>query len=165
MILRWVKATKEADEGRLFVLGHSWGGQVVVEFLRTVAQHGQSDQLRESAQLSSGGKGFASRVSISGAVVCNSPLDERSYAAKRRALHEALDAETRRAYEAMELQDLEDASEAGKLAYRTLIGENERTITGAMITWFVLDANGKLDKRLDVSIDQLLPDWTGSAQS
>lgn len=105
---------------RLCLLGHSWGGQVVLERL---FQKTESPPCRC-------------------AIISNAPLNERTYAARQAELFNALDEQVQAFLLQDEEQSANDASVSASI-YHKLVGSNERTITGEMAEW---DALGRLDK-------------------
>lgn len=102
---------------KVILLGHSWGGQVVLDFLLS----------RLDADL----------AALCGGIVSSAPLNEASYEAKQRRVRNAQDAEVRAFLEAEECGKISDGS-CGALVYGTLVGQSEADITGTMAGWSAL---------------------------
>ena len=99
------------------LLGHSWGGQIVLEYL-----------LKRNKQ--DGGSAVIS------AIISNSPLDEDTYEQKQQTLRSALDDATRQFLEHDERQQADDGS-VGSAIYTKLIGISETAVTGELKGWSV----------------------------
>jgi len=107
------------------LLGHSWGGQVVLEYC---ARHGGRD----------------SSIPIVSAIVSNSPLDESTYEQKQRNLRNLLADDVRQFLQEEELAQSVDGS-VGSAIYSKLIGLNEASITGEMKGWSILHRLGDIN--------------------
>jgi pimeloyl-ACP methyl ester carboxylesterase len=103
------------------VLGHSWGGQIVLEWLTTIIKT-DSDSVPP----------------IEFAIVSNAPLDEEHYQRHQQELRNRLDEDVRTFYEE---QDgiLAKETTVGARIYQKLIGDSEVCINGEMKGWSVLD--------------------------
>ena len=104
---------------KICLLGHSWGGQLVLEYI------------------------CRDKPSVSGAIVSNSPLDEAAYENKQRELRALLDEDVRRFLKEDEVAHAADGS-VGSAIYSKLIGISEATITGEMRGWSILQRLGDL---------------------
>ena len=102
------------------VLGHSWGGQILLELL--LSFNGDHDTIRSL---------------ITCAIVSNTALDMKIHEQKQQQMREALDEETRQFYEQDEEQFSAECS-IGFLIYQKLIGKSETHITGEMKGWEVI---------------------------
>lgn len=107
----------QSGRRKLVLLGHSWGGQVVLEWL-----------LRGSKNST-----HSDHVAPAGCVVTNAPLDQRSYEARQRELRQALDPEISAFLEE------EEEKAPDSVAYATLVGKSETQITGSMEGWSALE--------------------------
>lgn len=118
--------SKRHSSSKICLLGHSWGGQIVLELL---LEETFKQELQEM---------------VTWAVVSNTPLDEQSYQSKQIYMRSQLDALTRQYYEEEEAAKLLDGS-IGSLIYRRLIGESETCISGEMKNWSVLTPPRRLE--------------------
>jgi len=120
-VLTWA-AAEERDWGNrsppLFVLGHSFGGQVVLELLMS--------------------GGVEAVGLLHGAVVSNSPLDETAYAQRHQVHRAGLPSDLREFIARDEEEALGNGS-IGSLVYRTLVGESESEVTGSMRGWSAIN--------------------------
>jgi pimeloyl-ACP methyl ester carboxylesterase len=98
------------------VLGHSWGGQVLLQWL---LNEGDS-------------------VPIGFSIVSNSPLDEQHYEQHQRDLRNRLDEDVRAFYEEQDDILAKDTT-IGSCIYQKLIGGSELHISGEMKGWSILD--------------------------
>jgi pimeloyl-ACP methyl ester carboxylesterase len=114
-VVSW--ASKSAGGRSVALLGHSWGGQIVLELLLT----------RTPAEL----------AAVRCGIVVSAPLDESTYAARQQQIRDALDPATRAFLAEDERSRIADGS-SGALAYRTLIGESDAAVTGFMQGWAAL---------------------------
>jgi pimeloyl-ACP methyl ester carboxylesterase len=108
-VLAHVRSVSTKPSKPIVLLGYSWGGQVVLEYIRRNHHDGI----------------------VHGAIVSNAPLDEPSYAAHQLDIRQGLDESLRQYLEREEEQ-------TDNIAYKTLIGTSESNITGSMRDWSVL---------------------------
>ena len=106
----------DTTKTKICLLGHSWGGQVVLEYLlhTNVSPH------------------------VHGAIISNAPLDESSYEQRQQYLRSQLDKVTQQFVQADELSVSQDGS-VGAQIYQKLIGTSETSITGDMKGWSLLE--------------------------
>jgi len=104
------------------ILGHSWGGQILLEFLLS------SKPIEPSV--------------ICG-IVSNTALNMHSYEQKQKDLRASLEEATRQYYEQEEEKMSADKS-VNSLIYKNLIGIADTQITGKMKGWEVLTRLSKL---------------------
>jgi pimeloyl-ACP methyl ester carboxylesterase len=109
-------------EKHICLLGHSWGGQIVLEFL--FAENGNNDTTVISSH-------------VKGAIISNAPLDTETYEKKQQELREQLDASTRQFLEDDEMEQANDGS-IGSLIYQTLVGISDTHIVGELKGWSVM---------------------------
>ena len=98
---------------RVVLFGHSFGGQIAMEWLCTVYTE-----------------------NVIGLIISNAPLDEVSYAAKQMQLRQKEVPEMQKFYEDDE-NDLLSNGTIESLVYSTMIGQGESRITGSMRDWTV----------------------------
>lgn len=106
---------------RICLLGHSWGGQVALEYTTTRHQNIPPQ--------------------CAGVVISNAPLDEVAYEQKQRELRASLDPDVRQFLEQDEAAQAMDGS-VGSAIYSHLIGRSETDITGKMKGWSILHRLG-----------------------
>jgi pimeloyl-ACP methyl ester carboxylesterase len=99
---------------RICILGHSWGGQIVLELLLT--------------QPSSG---------VNCAVVSNAPLNEATYAQRQLEIRNELPEDVRQFIEEDEQQAANDTT-VGAAVYRKLIGTSDTNVVGELKEWDAL---------------------------
>jgi len=117
----------------VFLFGYSWGGQILLEFLCE--------------------KCFP--VPIAGAIVSNSPVNEVSYALKKRLIHENLPADLKIYIEEEEEALISNETSEARV-FLSLIGKNERDITGTMATWSILERIDVLRESLQQNGQRIL---------
>lgn len=109
--------THVRSSSRTVLLGHSWGGQLTLEYL---CRHQQCQEF------------------VEGAVISNSNLTEKSYELIQRRIHNAQE-EGFRSWKEMEEIEMMNSGSVESLVFRTLVGENDRTITGSLRDWTVMN--------------------------
>ncbi|CAB9505309.1 Proline iminopeptidase [Seminavis robusta] len=108
---------------RICVLGHSWGGQVVLEYLLGGRHQASKDS--------------SSSSSIDCAIISNTPLNEATYAQRQQEIRNALPNDVRAFLEQDDQQQASNDSVPSKI-YHKLIGQSETDITGEMAGWDAL---------------------------
>lgn len=91
-------AAPQAAAQRVFVLGHSWGGQLVLEHLlctSTAADQATGGVAASPAAAQRGTRAWPLQACVAGAIVSNAPLCEATYGAKQEAMRAELDQGTR----------------------------------------------------------------------
>jgi pimeloyl-ACP methyl ester carboxylesterase len=128
-VIEYCQKHFDDDDTQLCVLGHSWGGQVLLELLLSSSSSSSSSSSTTTATTSAG---------IDAAIISNTPLDEHHYQEHQRRLRASLEDDSIRAY--YEEQDAQMANEmtVGAQIYRTLIGASDTNITGEMKDWSAL---------------------------
>lgn len=110
-------AVTRYDAHKIILFGHSWGGQIVLEFL--VKQ--QESSFRD--------------LRVCGCIVSNSPFNEETYQQRQREIRGTWPPDLKQM-----LEEEEDAlalkDDVESLVYRTLIGTRETQITGSMKGWY-----------------------------
>lgn len=107
--------TRSASDAKLCLLGHSWGGQVVLEYL-------------VSSKIN---------ANVNCAIVSNAPLDERAYQKRQSGLRRGLDPDIQAFLEQDEQESANDGT-IGSAIYQKLIGVSDTNITGDMKDWSAL---------------------------
>ena len=102
----------------LFVFGHSFGGQLLLEALFGIQQ--------------------PERSCIKGAIICNAPLHEQSYSEKQAMMRAALDKDTLSYYEE-ENSSIEKETPYEYSIYKQLIGTGDWKVDGEMKDWSAID--------------------------
>jgi pimeloyl-ACP methyl ester carboxylesterase len=127
VILQWT-VNDHSPGCPLFVLGYSWGGQVLTEFL-----------LERNRTL------LLTLPALRGAIISNAPLDEATYERRQREIFNNAypDEATRMCVETMEAEDMTQHGAAETRIYTTMVGQCERSITGRMRGWSAL---GRLER-------------------
>ena len=107
---------------KICLLGHSWGGQILLEYLLQ-----EKDDTSDTAL-----------PLCECAIISNTPLNETTYERKQQKIRQALPDDVQ-AF--LELDDQETATvdTSGARIYRQLIGHSDTNITGSMAGWDVLE--------------------------
>jgi pimeloyl-ACP methyl ester carboxylesterase len=121
-VIEYCQKQFDDDDTKLCVLGHSWGGQVLLELLFS----------------SSSSSTTTTSAGIHAAIISNTPLDEHHYQEHQRRLRASLEDDSIRDY--YEEQDAQTANDktVGAQIYHTLIGTSDTNITGEMKDWSAL---------------------------
>lgn len=112
---------------KICLLGYSWGGQIVLEYLLDPAQT-SSDNCVDTIQCKC-------------AIISNSPLNERTYENRQQEIRNTMDVELRSFIEQEEQQQIQLSSNEkliGTKIYQKLIGFSDANITGEMTHWDAL---------------------------
>lgn len=137
-----LKSQQKSPEDQLFLLGHSFGGQIVTEFLLEVekVKDHESTLKRKRSIL----RHEIGDILIDGVLICNSPLNEETYLVKQIELRENLDEDIRNFYN-MDEDELASNGSIESLVYGKLIGNGESRITGEMKSWSALNRLEKFE--------------------
>lgn len=120
-VIDYCRKERYSTNTKLCVLGHSWGGQILLELLLLGSNRKKE---KESP--------------IDYAIVSNAPLDEQTYQKHQQALRHALDPDIRAFYEEQDVLAAQDLAMGARI-FQTLIGTSETNITGELKHWSVLD--------------------------
>jgi len=104
---------------KIGLLGHSWGGQIVVEYLL------QQDTTTTT-------------VLCHAATISNAPLNESTYEQKQQDIRRALPDDVRVFLELEEQEMAKNDASLGAAIYQKLIGMSDTAITGEMKNWNAL---------------------------
>lgn len=125
VVLHIVTATKlpssepSQKKKQLCLLGHSWGGQIVMDYLLSTSQRSAEE--------------------VKCAIISNAPLDELSYQNHQIQLRSHMDPGIRQFLEIEEQEQFGHDTSTGSMIFRKLVGESETNITGQLKGWSCLD--------------------------
>ena len=167
---------------KICLLGHSWGGQIVLEYLL---------QSSMSTAKSTSPCSYNNRKDVSCSIISNTPLDETTYERKQMLLRNQLDIDVRQYYELEEEEnyrnvlkvirrsgnssvgkdmerDANDSSSSsssnidnivGQCIYYKLIGKSETNITGELQGWSAMSRLLLLQQHIERSSKSSASSW------
>lgn len=162
--------TTAKKKKKICLLGHSWGGQLVLEWFFQRHQERQQKQRQDQTDASSDnvpiGDDGNDNNCVSTVIVSNAPLDEKSYMIHQQAIYDAIEDETLKQFLEMEEELMfssnNDDDEYGASSrssshttplstkiYQTLIGRSDRNITGTMASWSAMERLKSLVSKVD----------------
>lgn len=124
------------------LLGHSWGGQVVLEYLFQKHQQQQQQNYKENGNSCQARQ--PRQAAVKCAIISNTPLDEDTYERKQQQLRSTLDEATRQFLQDDDRRQAMDGS-VGSAIYSKLIGTSDTAVTGELKGWSVRERINDLD--------------------